>query len=341
MDMRWEMGIDLGTRNVRAALPAEGPVLSQAAALALREGRDAPVNAGDAAFSVYGRTCEGVSVHFPLHDGTLKNNVHAEKLIQWVYYVTEERRKGKRLRALLTTAAHARAVQQEALLQAALDAGASEAGLISSDAASALGAGLDIMSPQASLIVDVGAGKVAAALFTRGLVAASAYLPYGVGRIDERIQRMLRTEKGFLVGPKTAEDIKQAMATALTPAPVSMPVAGLNLQKRVPEILEVEPEMVARACEEVVGELVFMVASVVDNAPEELAADLNDAGCVLAGGGATIAGLDKRLGDRLGIPTRVAESPGNCGVIGLAKVLEEPDKYESLILEKMAKQARH
>ncbi|NLF27522.1 MAG: hypothetical protein GX592_06450 [Clostridiales bacterium] len=341
--MRWEMGIDLGTRSVRAALPTEGPVLSQAAALALREGRDVPVNAGDAAFSVYGRTCEGVSVHFPLHDGTLKNNVHAQKLLQWLYYMTEEKRKGKRLRALLTCAAHARAVQREALLQAALDAGALEAGLINSDAASALGAGLDIMNPQASLIVDVGAGKITSTLFTRGLVAASAYLPYGVGRIDERIQRMLRTEKGFLIGPKTAEDIKQAMATALTdrPAPVSMPVAGLNLQKRVPEILEVEPEMVARACEEVVGELVFMVASVVDNAPEELSADLNDAGCVLAGGGAAIAGLDKRLGDRLGIPTRVAESPDNCGVIGIAKVLEEPEKYEALVLERMAKQARH
>ena len=85
---------------------------------------------------------------------------------------------------------------------AALDAGAVEAGLIRSDAAMAVGAGLSILEPEASLLVDVGAGKISATLFTRGLVAAYAYLPYGVARIDERLARMLRTERGFLIGPK-------------------------------------------------------------------------------------------------------------------------------------------
>ena len=83
-----------------------------------------------------------------------------------------------------------------------------------------MGAGLDILAPEASLLVDVGAGKISATLFTRGLVAAYAYLPYGVSRVDERLARLLRTERGFLIGPKTAEDVKIALAAAGNSAPV-------------------------------------------------------------------------------------------------------------------------
>ena len=118
-------------------------------------------------------------------------------------------------------------------------------------------------------------------------------------------------------------------------------MAGLNLQTRLPEIFEVEPEMVARASESVIAEILGMAASVVDNAPEELAADLNDTACVLAGGGALLPGLDKRIGDHLGIPCRVADAPLACAGAGLKKIMENAPDYELLILEKMARTSRH
>ena len=62
---------------------------------------------------------------------------------------------------------------------------------------------------------------------------------------------------------------------------------------------------------------------------------------MLTGGGALISGLDKRLGDHLGIPVRVADAPLACAGAGLAKILESPEKYELLMMEKMARGARH
>jgi len=91
---------------------------------------------------------------------------------------------------------------------------------------------------------------------------------------------------------------------------------------------------VLEACEDVVRELTGLCASVVDNAPEELSADLNDAGVVLAGGGAELPGLDKRIGDALGIPCRVADAPGTCGVRGLYRMMEQPEAYEAAILDR-------
>ena len=95
----------------------------------------------------------------------------------------------------------------------------------------------------------------------------------------------------------------------------------------------VTPEPVVTACVDVVREIVGMAAGVVDRAPAELAADLNDAGVVLAGGGALLSGLDKVIGDALGIPCRVAEAPQSCGVRGLCRMMEDPKAYRAFFLD--------
>ena len=105
--------------------------------------------------------------------------------------------------------------------------------------------------------------------------------------------------------------------------------------------MDVTPDTVTDALEDVLHALTEMCQSVIDNAPEELAADLNDAGAVLVGGGARIPGLDKRIGDRLGIPCRVADAPEACGVVGLYEMMKNPDLYEDLFLQKMIKNVRH
>ena len=112
-----------------------------------------------------------------------------------------------------------------------------------------------------------------------------------------------------------------------------MHMTGFSLADRLPRHFDVETRPVLQACEDVVRELAGLCASVVDNAPEELSADLNDAGAVLAGGGAELTGLDKRIGDALGIPCRVADAPGTCGIRGLYRIMEEPERYPAVILD--------
>ena len=340
--MRWDVGIDLGTANVRMAELKQGPVLEAAAALAFREGRDTPVCCGDAAAQLYGRTCEGMRVASPLRDGVLENNFTADRMFHWLYRQLDTVNRKRRFNALITCAPFARPVQQEALLTAATDAGAAAAALVRSDVAVALGAGLDLNAPEAKLLVDVGAGKLSATLFTFGRVAAYGYLPYGMGRIDERIQRIVRTDCGYRIGRNAAIEIKHTLGSALpsaAPADVIMHMTGFSIAERLPAAFDVETKPVLDACEDVVRELAGLCASVMDNAPEELSADLNDAGVVLAGGGAELTGLDKRIGDALGIPCRVADAPGTCGVRGLYKIMESPETYPAAFLDQKANPA--
>ncbi|MGN0801260.1 MAG: rod shape-determining protein [Candidatus Faecivicinus sp.] len=334
--MRWDVGIDLGTENVRMAVWKEGPVLDAAAALAFREGRDTPICGGDAARKLYGRTCEGMSVVSPLRDGVLENNFIADRMFRWLYHQLETVNRKRRFNVLITCAPFSRPVQQEALLTAAIDAGAATAALIRSDAAVAVGAGMDLNAPEAKLLVDVGAGKLSATLFTFGRVAAYGYLPYGMKRIDERIQRIIRTDYGYRIGRTAANEIKHTLGTAqpvTAPTDIIMHMTGFSLADRLPRNFDVETRPVLEACEDVVRELTGLCASVVDNAPEELSADLNDAGAVLAGGGAELAGLDKRIGDALGIPCRLADVPSTCGIRGLYRIMENPDDYKAAFMD--------
>lgn len=332
--MRWDVGIDLGTENVRMAELKQGPVFDGPAALAFREGREAPICAGDIAARLVGRTCEGVSVHYPLKDGALENNFYAEKMFRWLFKRMESVNYKRRFGAMITCAPFVRPVQREAMLTAALDAGAAEAALVRSDVAAAVGAGMDIHGPEARLLVDIGAGRMSATLFTFGRVAAYGYLPYGMNRIDDRVQRIMRTDFGYRIGKSAAMEIKHTLGTAMpkvAPKDIIMHMTGISMSERLPVNFDVETQPVLDACEDVVTELCRLCASVVDNAPEELSADLNDVGAVVVGGGAAMTHIDRRISETLGIPCRVADAPNTCAIRGLYKIMENPEPYEGMM----------
>lgn len=338
--MRWDIGIDLGTDYVRTADFKQGAALETAARLAFRDGKDTPLCCGDIAARIMGRSCAGVSVVSPFRDGVLENNFYADRLFRWLYRQTEGLNRTRRFGAMLGCAPFARPVQQDALLTAAMDAGAVEAVLVRSDAAAAVGAGLDLHAPEAKLVIDIGAGKVTATLFTLGRIAAFGHLPYGLSRIDERIQNIVRMENGYRIGLNSAREIKHTLGTALpeaAPGDVIMHMTGFSMEKRLPETFDVSTALVVHACEEVVREIAALCVNVVSNVPEEISADLIDSGAVLVGGGAEMSGMDKRIGDTLGIPCRIADAPGKCAVRGLAEIMRAPEKYEAAMLDRSHK----
>ena len=334
--MHWDIGIDLGTENVRMADMKQGPFRECAAALAFREGRDTPVYGGDAAENLEGRACEGIEIQHPLKDGVLENNFTADRMFHWIYRQADALSKKRRFSMLLTCAPFARPVMRDAMLSSAMDAGADCVALVRGDYAAGVGAGLDLNAPEAKLLVDVGAGKISATLFTFGRVAAYGHLPYGMNRIDERVQRAIRLNYGYRIGKASAREIKHTLGTALASMAASdvlMHMTGFSIAERVPKVFDVEMQPVLEACEDVVREMIGMIANVLDNAPEELSADLTDSGILLVGRGAELVGLDKRLSDALSVPCRVADAPGTCAIRGLYQMMLNPDAYPQAILE--------
>lgn len=335
LHMRWDTGIDLGTQQVRMA-GAAGLILDEPSYIAMREDGSAAY-VGENAWRLLGRAPKGLTVEGSLRDGVPESTMYAQRMFQWLFRRAEAEKR-RRHAVLISCAPFARPAYREALMQAALDAGATDVALVRSDAVCALGSGVDLMGPQATFVIDVGAGKMTATLFSMGRQAAFGSLPYGMNRVNERIIDALKAEYGFAAGFRTAEDIKLALASA-HPGDVSKVkarAAGLDLFARLPRLVEIAPEMITRLCQDPLRELMGMCSAVIANAPEELSADLNDVGATLAGGGAQIPGLDKLIGDTLGIPCSIAEAPALCGIKGIRAMLLEPDRYQSLVWQRMA-----
>ena len=338
--MRWDTGIDLGTANVRMADADDGMILNEPALMALREDGSAAY-AGAAALRLLGREPQGMTVAGPLKDGVPESTFHTQRMFQWLMRRGESEKRRRRS-VLVSCAPFARPAYREALMQCALDAGASDVALVRSDTVSALGSGVDLMGPQATFLVDVGAGKMTATLFSMGREVAFGSLPYGMDCINERIVNTLRADYGFGIGWRTAEDIKLALATAHPgdASDIKAQAAGLDIDQRLPRVAEISPELIMKLCQDPLRELMGVCQAVISEAPEELSADLNDVGAVLAGGGAAIPGLDKLIGDTLGIPCSIADSPALCAIKGINAILLEPDRYSSLLWQRMATSQR-
>jgi rod shape-determining protein MreB len=339
--MRWDTGIDLGTANVRMADSGSGLVLDEPALVALRDD-DSAAYVGENAWRLLGREPEGIKTAAPLKDGVPESTLHTQRMFQWLLRRGESERRRRRA-VLVSCAPFARPAYREALMQCAIDAGAADVALVRSDTAGALGSGVDLMGPQATFLVDVGAGKMTATLFSMGREVAFGSLPYGMNRINERIIAALRSDYGFSVGWRTAEDIKLALATA-HPGDASnlkTRAAGLDVSARLPRLAEISPELIVKLCRDPLNELMGVCRSVISGVPEELSADLNDVGATLTGGGAAIPGLDKLIGDTLGIPCSIADSPALCAIKGINAIILEPDRYAPLLWQRMTLAQRH
>ena len=139
---------------------------------------------------------------------------------------------------------------------------------------------------------------------------------------------LLRNEYALEVGPRTAEELKLSVLSALGGAKLSASVRGLDLSASLPRARDVDTTKLHQAIQPVVDGFCQLVQSVVLRAPAELAADLADSPIALTGGGASLFGLEKLVAERTGLSVMIPQDPAGCVIRGLAAALEAPARYE-------------
>ena len=341
--MQWEIGIDMGTAGVRMAQRENGVLYAQSARLAYYVQEKQPFAWGDQAQQLSGRTPPAIELRAPMMGGVLEDVQAARFWLQQLSQQAATAHRNRRGTMLLSYTAGSRAAHEETLMRTALESGALEVGLVRSDVAGAIGAEMDVMAPRASFVLEIGAGHMTASIITLGRIAASGAIPYGFDRINEQLKRSLVAEKGFAVGDATAEAVKRSLGAAKGAryaAGVSMKAAGFDLRRRSARVETLHPIDVCRVIDPVIAELVFMLRGMVSQIPEELAADLIDAGLVVIGGGAQLPGLDRVLGEALEVPCRIAELPDTAVVRGLYEILRRSNYYDVLVTDRMAHASR-
>ena len=224
-------------------------------------------------------------------------------------------------------------VEERAVEEAVLQAGAKEVYLIEEPMAAAIGANLDVAEPSGNIIVDIGGGTTEVAVISLGGIVVSNSLRVAGDELDEDIVNYIKKEMNLAIGETTAEQIKMQIGCALPlMTDVPMEIRGRDLTTGLPRNIQISSSQVQEAMAESISEIVECVKQTLEKTPPELASDIMEKGIVLAGGGALIQNLDKLLSIKTEMPVYVAENPLDCVVKGTEKTIEDLERLKSVLV---------
>ena len=330
--MQIEYAIDAGSENMRMCTRTRPDLYRASSLTAIRAGKDAPFAWGDRALEIYGREPENVRISRPVEGGL---PVHPTLLALWVKHLMDnaDKRGLHKRSVLMAVSSFTRPDMVSAVEKKLLETETDEVCLVPSDVVCALGAGLNALEAKGNLIVNLGAGQITASLISSGRVIRKGCLPFGMSKIDEGIQRVVREELGCAVGPHTARELKNELCAAAGGSDDVVSVKpAFDYRSSLPRNVEISSALLKSCVDEVVNPAIEMISRVVRFAPEELCADLTERGIVLAGGGALLFGFDLKMQAALELPVSVADDPSECAMRGLYSLMDKPDLCQFLAL---------
>ena len=318
-----DMAIDLGTANTLVYERGRGIVISEPSVVAIDSLSGAVHAVGSEAQRMIGRTPATITAIRPLRHGVIADFEVTEQMLRYfIRKVHQSRLAGPRL--VMCAPSGITDVEERAIEEASLAAGAREVHLIEEPIAAAIGAGLPIEEPVGHMVVDIGGGTSEVAVIALGGIVVSESVRTGGYDLDDAIVSHARSEHRLAIGQPTAEAIKLEIgSTRPLRERRSAELRGRDLQSGLPKTVELESDELQAAIEPPLRAIVDAVKATLERTPPELASDIVERGILLAGGGSLLRGLEQRLRDETQITAYLAESPLTCVAVGSGRSLEE------------------
>ncbi|MBR4309164.1 MAG: rod shape-determining protein [Oscillospiraceae bacterium] len=316
------IGIDLGTSNVLIYQEGKGIVLREPAVVAMDRNTGRMLHVGAAARNMLGRTPGHIIAVHPLTDGAIADY---ELTVQMLSDMVKRVVKGAIIKpcVVISIPSGVTEVEERAVIQAAMEAGARRVYLIEEVRAAALGAQINMDNPTGRMVVDIGGGTTDIGILTMNEVAYSTSLKVAGQAFDEAIIRYLRKNHGISIGQNTAEDIKLTIGCVMErPSRQTMIVTGRDFRTGLSTNIELHSDHILEALRRPARQIVEKIAEVVDMVTPELAADVARNGIVLTGGGAQIWGMDQLIAERMQTNCTLADEADFCVAFGCGKSLQ-------------------
>ncbi len=325
-----DLGIDLGTANTLVYVRGKGIVISEPSVVAIDTKTKRALAVGVEGKAMVGKTPESIIAVRPLKDGVIADFDTVEMMLHYfIRKVHLQRMMAPHPRVVIGIPTGVTEVEKRAAKDAALSAGAREAYTIEEPMAAAIGAGLPINEPIGSMIVDIGGGTTEVAVISLGGIVVNHSIRVAGDEIDDAIIQYARRDHNLVIGERTAENAKIAAGSAYPlEEEIRVTLRGRDLLTGLPKAVEVSTVELRDAISTPVNTIVELVKTAIEETPPELVADIMENGITLAGGGALLLGLDRRLQHELKMPVRRAEDPLTCVARGTGRVAEALHLYQ-------------
>ncbi|HEX4125043.1 MAG TPA: rod shape-determining protein [Tepidisphaeraceae bacterium] len=331
-----DMGIDLGTCNTLVCVKGEGIVLNEPSVVAVKKGTNQVLQNGNAvglvAKEMLGKTPGTITAIRPLKDGVISDFEVTEAMLRYFIRRVHGNRRLKHPRVVIAIPSGITAVERRAVLQSAERAGARRVYLLPEPMAAAIGAGLPVSEPTASMIVDIGGGTTEVAIISIGAISVCRSVRVAGDDFDDAIVTHMKKTYNMAIGEQMAERIKIEIGSA-APWPEgtepTMEVKGRDEISGLPRKTTVTAEEVRSALQEPVTAIIDSIKKTLEEAEPELAADLVDNGITMAGGSSLLRGLTTVVSNSTGLDVRLAEDPLTCVARGTSVYLENLETWKN------------
>lgn len=318
-----DLGVDLGTSNVRIYVDGKGVIAREPSVVAVDKNTGKILQVGAAARNMLGRTPGNVVAMSPLKDGVISDHEMTVKMLQILFRsVSKSSLFTPKPRVIVSVPSSITEVEERTVINAAIEAGARRVYLIEAPLAAALGANLDIKGPNGHMVVDVGGGTCNVAVLSMNGVAVSSSIPIGGIAFDETIARYVRRNYGVIVGETTAEEVKIQIGSVYPrQEDPTISIRGRDAKNGTPRELTLTSSEIFNVLQRPARMITDEVLSVLEDTTPELVADIAENGITLTGGGSLIWGMDMLLTERTGIRCTLADDPESCVAYGCGKSL--------------------
>ena len=327
--------MDLGTAN-SIIIHNDKIVVDEPSVVAIENKTDKLLAVGTMAHQMEGKEPPGIRTIRPLRDGVIADFNAAEQMIRGMVKMVSSKRRwfSPSLRMVVCIPSGSTEVEIRAVRDSSEHAGGRDVYMIYEPMAAALGIGLDVEAPDGNMIVDIGGGTSEIAVISLGGIVSNKSIQIAGDDFTDDIKEHMRRAHNIRVGERTAELIKINVGSALTELenpPEDYIVHGPNQMTALPMEVPVSYQEISHCIEKSISKIEAAVLSALEQTPSELYADIVRNGIWLAGGGALLRGLDKRLYDKIGIQFHIAEDPLLAVARGTGVALKNIDKFKFLI----------
>lgn len=320
------IGIDLGTANTLVYMEGKGIVLREPSVVAKNTQTGEVIAVGSEAKEMIGRTPGTIVAIRPMKDGVIADYDTTAAMLK---YFMEKTVGNSKPSVMVCVPSGVTEVEKRAVIDAARVAGAREAFVIEEPFAAAIGAGLPVMDPTGSMVVDIGGGTTDVAILSMGEIVTSQSLRYAGDRMNQAVISYIKNKHNLLIGSRTAEQIKIEIGSAFEPdEDEQVTVRGRDVVDGLPKQTTVTAPEIQKAVEPGLMSIIAAAKEVLETTPPELSADIIDRGIMLTGGGALLKNIDKLISYYLQVPVLTADHPLEAVALGTGTLLKNIEKHQ-------------
>lgn len=318
-----DIGIDLGTSNIRIHIKGRGVVVCEPSVVAINQITGEILAVGNQAKEMLGRTPDSIIALKPLKDGVIADFESTRALIQNLISRVIQKSLFYRPRIVVSIPSEITDVEERAVEGVVYKAGAKEVYLMEEVMAAAIGSGLKVEKPEGVMVVDLGGGTSEMAVLSLGGIVVSNAIKIAGEKLDKDIVEYIKHKFNVIIGEGEAEEVKKQIGAATSAMTEdSMNVKGRNLLTGLPETITVTTQNINEAMKDSLSEIIRVIKLTLEQTPPELASDIMERGIILCGGLSMLKNIDILINRETGMPVFIAQAPDRAVIKGVGMALD-------------------